>query len=505
MLGAWTLLALLVTPVFPHFVSPNELSRWALAASLIERHSLEVTETVRILGRRFEDLAEVDGRLYSNKAPGVLLAALPGYLVVRPIAGPPSAENIRIVLTSMRFFGASLPVVLMALAFIAIGRKAGADEQRIAMALWILLFATPLFAYGLLLFSHALVAAALFGAWAMLFVFRPTRGRDVLSGALVGLAVSSEYTAVFPSAVIMVALLLARDWRRVARVVAAGLPFAVLLAVYHDLAFGSPLRTPYFYERLPEYRAVARSGFFGLHLPSPHTLFRLLLDPARGLFVFSPVLALSIPAFAAARRHLSRAAWWTLVLVPATIVLVYSGYPNWHGGWNVGPRYIVAAVPFLVLPFAFRRPGIIESALAGFSVAAVFLTTIVFPFPPNAFPFPWASLALPLIRQGLTAPNVFHLAVPAVAVFLPVLILLGSAFVSFRARQAGFAIAGAILAIAVGSQWTRFANAPVVDLQRRYIAEVYFEQTGAMGPAAPPALVRRRALEMTLPPSSWPF
>ena len=44
-----------------------------------------------------EDVAEVDGRLYSNKAPGTALVALPGYLAARPFAGPPSADSLRAV------------------------------------------------------------------------------------------------------------------------------------------------------------------------------------------------------------------------------------------------------------------------------------------------------------------------------------------------------------------------------------------------------------------------
>ena len=70
--GLFALLALLVVPVFPHFVSPNEMSRWARAAvSLVDRGTLSFAPDVAaLLGPRFEDVAERDGRLYPNKAPG---------------------------------------------------------------------------------------------------------------------------------------------------------------------------------------------------------------------------------------------------------------------------------------------------------------------------------------------------------------------------------------------------------------------------------------------------
>src|SRR5947207_15693620 len=88
-------LALVVIPVFPHFLSPNELTRWALVVSVVENHTIEVSRAAAILGPRFEDLAVVDGRVYSNKAPGAALVAAPGYLMVRPFIGPPSRQNLR--------------------------------------------------------------------------------------------------------------------------------------------------------------------------------------------------------------------------------------------------------------------------------------------------------------------------------------------------------------------------------------------------------------------------
>lgn len=503
-IGAWTFLALIVIPLYPHFVSPNELTRWALVAAAVESQTIEVSSTAGLLGPRFEDLAIVEGRIYSNKAPGAALASAPGYLLARPFYGPPSAGNIRPVANVMRVVASTLPTVLLALVFVSIARRAGVDDARSAGVVWILLFATPVFVYGLLLFSHALVSACLFGAWALLFFFAPSRRNDFAAGALIGFAVSSEYTMIFPAFVIGLVLLIERRWPSIARVVAAGLPFAVLLAAYHHAAFGSVLRTPYFYEKLPEYREVARSGFFGLHAPSPATWGRLLFDPSRGLIVFSPVLLAAIPAYGAARRHMQRAAWWTLLAIPATILLVYSGYPNWHGGWNVGPRYIVAAIPFVVLPLLFRNGGVIESLLAGFSALAVILTSLVFPFPPNAFPFPWISLAAPLALDGLVMPNLFHLIARPAAIAVPILLIVTAVAAAHRRMAMLVLLCGALGALIVGSQWWRIGNADMVNLQRSYIAEVYFEQRGAMG-EAPAGLLRRRESELRQPPASWPF
>jgi hypothetical protein len=494
-IAAYALLAVLVVPVFPHFVSPNEFSRWLLAASLVEDGRVEVTRLAPLFGPRFEDLATIDGRLYANKAPATALVALPGYLAARLFAGPPAPETLRPAITAMRLCASTVPLLLLALAFVRLGRTWEVDEHRVAVLILILLFATPLFAYGLLLFSHALVAAALFGAWLAL-----DRKHDVLAGALGGLAVAAEYPAAVPVAILLIALLVTRAWRRAALLAAGGAPFAIGLATFHQIAYGSIFGLPFGQDTLPQFRELAASGIAGVSFPSPLILARLLVDPAKGLFVFSPVLLLAIPALAAAKRRLPPLTWWTLVLLPAAQILVYAGYPNWHGGWTVGARYIVPAIPFLAAPLLLRQSSRMESVLIGWSVLAVVLTSLVFPFVPNAFAFPWASFAAPLLREGLVVPNLLHLAARPAALIVPFALVAAAAVVALR-RRTGYALAGVVLALALVAR----PESIVQTVQRAYIAEVYFERRGALGAHPPVPLVRRRELEQRLPPPSWPF
>lgn len=485
--AAYALLALLVIPVFPHFVSPNELTRWLLAASLVEDGTVEVTRLAPMLGPRFEDLAEIDGRLVSNKAPGAAFVALPGYLAGRAVAGPPSPNSMRVVLTAMRLVASTLPVLALAWLLIRVGRRRGIPDDRIAVVVATLLFATPLFTYGLLLFSHALVAAALFGAWVAF-----DERRDLTAGALMGLAVLSEYPALVP-----VAVLLAATWReprRLMRIIAGAAPFALLLALYHYVAYGSIFGLPFGHDTLPQFREVAASGVAGVSFPSPVTLVKLLAHPGKGLLVFSPVLAI---AFVAAARQAPR----LLGLTAASLILVYSGYANWHGGWTVGPRYIVPAIPFLVAALLFREGGRLESLLAGASCFAVVMTTLVFPFVPNAFSFPWMSLALPLLGDGLVAPNLLHLVARPLAIAVPFLLAALAFGYAYGIRRVPYLLAGALLAIVAGSR----EPAPAVQWQRAYIAEVYFERRGALGDQVPQGLAQRRAQELPLPPPGWSF
>ncbi|HXH91582.1 MAG TPA: hypothetical protein VNN25_08375, partial [Thermoanaerobaculia bacterium] len=302
-------------------------------------------------------------------------------------------------------------------------------------------------------------------------------------------------------------LLAQRSWGRLARVVAGGAPFALMLALYQKLAFGSVLASPYTYEKLPEYRALAHTGLFGLQAPSLEILMRLLFDPARGLLIFAPIIAAALLAIPAAKRALPRAAFVTLLLTPAALIAIYSGYPNWHGGWNVGPRYIAGAIPFLLFPLAFARGRRIAAILLGASAAAVVPITLTFPFPDRSFIMPWSTLALPLLRDGLVAPNLLHLVWRPLAIIVPLAIVAAAIIIATR-RNALLAALGAVLMFAIGS----LAPSPSLTQQLRigYIEEAYFEQRGAMARAVgglplPPRAVARALAEANLPPTSWPF
>src|SRR5688572_13984136 len=108
----YALLALIVIPVFPHFFSPNEFTRWLTAAAIVDDHTFQVNRYLPLFGEGLEDLSEIDGRIYSNKAPGLAVVGLPGYAVARAVVGPPSPATMRVTLTAMRWLTATLPAIL---------------------------------------------------------------------------------------------------------------------------------------------------------------------------------------------------------------------------------------------------------------------------------------------------------------------------------------------------------------------------------------------------------
>src|SRR5438128_2355660 len=144
----YAVLALLTIPVFPHFLSPNEFSRWIVDAAIIDDHSLDVSRMNARFGNRIEDLAAVDGRQYSNKAPGVSLLGLPAYALVRTFSGPARPQTMRTTRTAIRWLASTLPLILLACLMLRAGQHFVIGDEAHRWIVAILLFATPLFAYG---------------------------------------------------------------------------------------------------------------------------------------------------------------------------------------------------------------------------------------------------------------------------------------------------------------------------------------------------------------------
>jgi hypothetical protein len=309
--------------------------------------------------------------------------------------------------------------------------------------------------------------------------------------------------------------------RRALALAVGGAPFAALLGAYDLACFGGVFELSSAHERAPLFQSLASAGLFGISLPSPETVLRLLADPSKGLLVFSPFLLLWPGAFLSSRAVTPFGGRLALVLAPLSLLLLYAGYPNWHGGFTVGPRYLVAALPFLVFPFAFRAGGFLESALVGASTLAVCATTLAFPFVPPGFALPWGSFAEFFFERGLTVPNVLHPVAPAVARFvLPAIVCVAAYFSLERKREeksrAGLAFffgaaACAALAFLLSKQIVLLSPTPSLRLQRAYIADVYFEQRGTLEEeiartgSPQPRLLARRERELALPPPPWPF
>ncbi len=97
-------------------------------------------------------------------------------------------------------------------------------------------------------------------------------------------------------------------------------------------------------------------------------LYKLLFSPLRGLFIYSPILILSIPGWFKLKKRRPAEAWLVAGLVGATLLL-FSAWTSGEGlSW--GSRFLLPIVPFLSIalaPMIDQLPIVFIAFLAGIS------------------------------------------------------------------------------------------------------------------------------------------
>ncbi|MBK9387855.1 MAG: hypothetical protein IPN34_23815 [Planctomycetes bacterium] len=220
---------------------------------------------------------------------------------------------------------ASLPAAFAAALCFAFGTSAYSAASRV---LW-------QHGPGLLFLSAAL--------WLALRLRRETGGRAAcaaLGACIAGACVLRPLHAL--SALALAALVLRTRVAALGWIALGAAAIAVPFALHAWSLHGEPL-PPYFHP----WRLSARGGDFGA------ALLGQSFSPARGLFVYSPVLLLAW-LHGAKRAALQRDDAWiaAAVLVPLAYALATAAYPHWWGGHGYGPRLSCDALPWLALLLA---------------------------------------------------------------------------------------------------------------------------------------------------------
>ncbi|HVE57999.1 MAG TPA: hypothetical protein VNB22_14290 [Pyrinomonadaceae bacterium] len=485
--GLWILaiyffLSIYLLPMFPHGGSANELTRWATAASLVEKGSFEISWTEELIGKNV-DTARIGDKTYSNKPPGTAVLAAPFYALTRLFIGAPDASNIRISWFVMRLFLSTLPLLL--LAFWLYGR----DSDEISLAA--LLFGTPLFVYSLLFFSHVLVAVLLYFAFRLLYDTERIFLRNcIAAGFLSGLAVTCEFSAVVPVLIFGIGLIFAdrRNQHRLQNLfifALGGLPFAAFLLTYNYSVFGSPFALSYAYETFPEWAEVAGQGVFGIGFPTLSNIYLLLFSPSRGLFFFAPLLFLPVITFFTSRERKTLRHRVKIAAVVVSI-LVLCGHGAAHGGWAFGARYLVFILPLMLDSFfdgeIYEFSNVWQGALFTVSFLLCTLPALTFPFAPPEFKYPhnnfWGKF---LFAENWFTPNlanVFGLS-SSVWTLLPALFLFFAVLFILRryARRPGRFTIGIFAGLILVGVYLALPNLDNAENQfrRATIAERYFK------------------------------
>ncbi len=492
LVGLAALQAVLLSSVWPRFLSPNEVSRIYAAHAMAVRGTFAVDAEVARYGF-VDDLARAKGHLYSNKAPGLIWAAVPVVAAVRLAAPGASLATELLVSRVVLVSGAALLAALVLASWV---ERLGGRGPGPPWAVFLLLFATPFAVYAGTFFAHAWTGSLLLVAARLLLGNREgTAGGDVAAGLLLALAVVSEYPAVLVAAPLGLAAGWGR-WRRLARTaLGAAVPLGGL-ALYDLACFGNPLALASRFEALPRYSELARDPTFGFTLPRMEGLVGLTVSPLAGLFLFAPVLLPALAAPVLAWRRGERRLATVLACAAWLVPVVLAGYREWAGGAAFGPRYLVFTLPLLVLGLALlpESPAW-RTWLPGAGAASAVVALLGRLTPPFAIDGPWwastlRGWTLPALSEGLWNPPVglpASWAPPAAALVAVLwsaaaLVAAGGRTRRPRAWVTALGLAAVLLAL-------QFGSGRVVDRQRRWFGRMapVFRVGPAAVPRVPPA------------------
>jgi hypothetical protein len=325
----------------------NQNSRFDLTRAIVERGTLVIDRYEKNTG----DESKRDGHYYTDKAPGVSVLGVPAWAVVYAgSARPPRPEQLAVGAWLATVTAIGLPSALAVIALMLLARRLGLSRERAVAvaAAWGL--ATLAFPYSTVFYGHQLIAAAAITAFLLVHGRTDASARRLAAaGFVLGAAIAVEYTAALFAVPIAIYALVARvaPWPRIVLAMAAGAAVpGALLAAYHTAAFGGPLTLPYEFST-QKHRHLG--WFMGLGRPVGHVLAEITVTPYRGLFYSAPWLALAVPGAVAWWRRGRRAE----VAVAGSIVLLFvwlnASLVDWQGGWAMGPRYLIPAIPFLAL------------------------------------------------------------------------------------------------------------------------------------------------------------
>jgi hypothetical protein len=294
------------------------------------------------------------GDMVPNYEPAQMVAAIPFYLWGRALGA---------AVQGVMFFGAVIMAAAAALIYLCL-LELGYRRRSSTLGAFVFAFATMAWPYSRTFFREPLTVLAYLLAIYAALRYRPPAPRSLvwpaLAGASLGLALTTKQISVvlIPP---LVLLAVVYEWSRpsgrtlvtgdrtgrAGAAVAALVPLAVFLLLgrlYNAAVLGG---VEVFARDIVDYTTNPQ-----LSQSVPERMIRaalgLSVSPYKGLFWYSPALILGLIG---AVPFLRRRRWEGLafLMLVGALLLGYSRYNYWSGGVAWGSRYMLPAVPFLVL------------------------------------------------------------------------------------------------------------------------------------------------------------
>lgn len=424
----------------PRWADWNQNSRLDLVLAIVDQGTLSIDDYYENTG----DYALFEGHYYSDKAPGNAFLAVPVYAALRPVLRSAPVERVMARLASSDAFAGTLneqgtglleekitfAVVLYVVTFFTVAIPAallgvvlfnflGALTDKVGWRLFIVLaygLGTSAFPYSGSFFGHQVVASFLMAA--LYLSWRIGQGELapawlVAVGLLLGASIITEYpTVLIAAAIFIYASLTVPDRRWIAGMVGGGLPWGLLLVAYNMAIYHRPIAIGYTYSEL--YTDLHQTGFISISFPRLSAMWGITFGSYRGLFFLSPILLLAVPGFVAWwRQRAARGIWWVSAWAVVSFFLFNGSSIMWHGGYAIGPRYLLPMLPFMTLglgAFAQARGDrtwarVLAGVLGAWSFLAIWAETIGGQSFPDWRANPLFTYSLPHLIEGNIARN----------------------------------------------------------------------------------------------------
>jgi hypothetical protein len=316
-----------------------------VAEALVERHEVSIDT-------RWPPSIPVgrNKKIYAVSALLPSLVHIPGavvrHYVLKVAATRPPPQRAAIAELSLPMCAHLGPAALGALTcllFFSLCGRLGVSRR---MALWATAavgFGTLVAVYARCPYSEIAQVACFTGFFSRLLRVRKSADLwgAIALGSWAGMLVNSKL--VYAGSIAGAFLLVVWAWRREPRTLLRLLggatlgfvPWIALMLLYNWARYGSPTSIG---PAGPSFMAKTWIGLFGL-----------FFSPGKSLFLYAPPLLLTVFALPAAWRR-CRDLLLVIALTVGPIVYVSASVLFWSGDYAWGPRYLVFAVPVLLLP-----------------------------------------------------------------------------------------------------------------------------------------------------------
>ena len=364
----YILAAILVVATLYFYQDPqsNGNSRLDATKAIVERGSFQIDPYQDQGNWATLDKAYYGGHYYTTKGIGSSLFAVPAYYILYRLAGALGFVLGDVLVKHI------LTIVVIGAAFVANGILLYLIAKQISENTWKAVIAaagislgTMLWPYSAVYYAH--VPAALFVSITFYVLLRMRKNLETISerrfawaGLAMGLAFITDYTtALIIAGLIVYALFLLRGqgWNAWVKLGAAGAAGALIplgiMFIYNWIVYRNVLAFGYSFAADPVFHQGRVTGFMGVNLPDLRALYHVTVDPKFGLFWQSPVLILAAVGYSVAFKARSfRAEALLSIYSLVSLALMNSGTFMWWGGSSFGPRYLIVALPLMVIPLA---------------------------------------------------------------------------------------------------------------------------------------------------------